>query len=139
MAYEGGVDFLELPLGGVDWRNVEIHSPWSQVASDVHHTTNTTGNVELKATARTFDIRNAASREFVIVYDTPRTEGQQLLCIVMGRRIEKGKPEDARHYVLFIAPKSGSARVYERVGVGFMPGNFIHLSSARPPGLVSVR
>jgi hypothetical protein len=140
MAYEGGIDFLELPLGGVEWLKDELHelhSPWTQSPSEVYRTTSPTANVELKATARRFNIQSATGHEFMIAYDIPRTEGPQLLCIVMGRRKEVGKSENARHYVLFITPKSGAAQVYERVGVGFMPGKFI-LSSG-PSGLVSVR
>ena len=136
MAYKGGIDFLELPIGEVEWHSDELHSPWTQNPSEVYHTTKPTANAELKATARRFDIPSGTGQEFMIVYDIPRTE-KQLLCIVMGRRKEVGKPEDARHYVLFITPKSGAAQVYERVGVGFMPGKFI-LSSG-PSGLVSVR
>jgi hypothetical protein len=62
-----------------------------------------------------------------------------LMYIVMGRLREARKPEDARHYVLFIAQKGGASNVYERVGVGFMPGKFIELNAPGPSRLVKVR
>ena len=139
MAYEGGIDFLNLPLGGVDWQEDEISSPWIPDASEVYHIIDRTGSIELSAIARGFNIQVAGANEFMIVYDVPKTEGQQLKCIVMGRRRGEGKLEDARHYVLFITPKGGAAKVYERVGVGFMPGKFIELIAPGLSGLVKVR
>jgi len=47
-------------------------------------------------------------------------------------------PEDATHYVLFIAPKEGRDAVYERVGVGFMPGKMIDLNVSGPSRLVKI-
>lgn len=139
MAYEGGIDFLELPLGGVVWYDDEIRSPWAHDAVEVYHSIRPTGNIELRATARRFNVQNATESEFLIVYDIPRTEGQQLMCIVMGWRKEDRKPENARHYVLFIAPKGGATQVYERVGVGYMPGRSIRPITPRYPELVIVR
>jgi len=139
MAYEGGIDYLNLPLGGVDWQKDEIKSPWIPDASEVYHTIDRTGSIELSAIAREFNIQGAGANEFMIVYDIPKTEGQQLKCIVMGRRREKGELENTRHYVLFITPKGGQAKVYERVGVGFMPGKFIELNAPGPSKLVKVR
>jgi hypothetical protein len=139
MAYEGSIDFLELPFGGVEWHHDEIRSPWAQGAAEVYHTTKPAGNIELKAIARRFDIQNDTAHEFLILYDIPRTEGLHLMCIVMGWRKEDRKPESARHYVLFIAPKRGATQVYERVGVGYMPGKFIQLNTPGRSELVSVR
>ncbi len=135
MAYEGGIDFLELPLGGVDWQKDKIHSPWIPDPAEVQ-TTDQAGRIELSCIARGFNLQGARANEVMIVYDIPKTEGGLLKCIVMGRRREGGKPEDARHYVLFVAPKSGS---YERVGVGFMPGKFIELNAPGPSKWVKVR
>ena len=141
MAYEGGIDYLDLPLGGVDWikddRDYEIRSPWSRDAGEICRTTNSTESIELSAIAREFDVRSGGGNEFMIIYDIPKTEGQALRCIVMGRRMENGRPEDARHYVLFVAPKGNS--VYERVGVGYMPGRFIKLGDAGLSRMVKIR
>lgn len=133
MAYEGGIDFLELPFGGVDWQKDDIRSPWTLDSSNVCHTIDqTTTGIELCANAREFNTTKAKPEEFTIVYDIPSNEVQSLMCIVMGRRIENGvEPEDARHYVLFITSKEGAANVYERVGVGHMPGKFIDIQPSR--------
>lgn len=142
-AYEGGIDFLDLPLGGVDWEK-DVHSPWIPDTAEGYHTTDRDGSVELSARARAFDVRvrdrQAGANEFMIVYDSPQTEGKPLKCVVMGRRRSSGgKPEQARHYVLFVAPKEGSNHVYERVGVGFMPGDFLGANTSGPWTSVKVR
>ncbi|KIN05179.1 hypothetical protein OIDMADRAFT_116151 [Oidiodendron maius Zn] len=136
MAYQGGIDFLELPLGGVNWargvNSLQVHG-----VSDIFHTIDQTGSIELRASVREFNIQSAGAAEFRIIYDIPKTEGQPLKCVVMGRGKEEGNPADARHYVLFITPKGGN--VYERVGVGFMPGKFIELKASEHPRLVTIR
>jgi hypothetical protein len=140
MAYEGGIDFLELPLGGVEWPESEIHSPWKKKDPRGYHTSGQSGSMELSAIARNFDIKTFSPSEFMIVYDIPQTEGIPLACIVMGRRVENGRPRSAwRHYVLFITPKTTEAGVYERVGVGFMPGTFIDMSIKEESSLIKVR
>jgi len=139
MAYEGSIDFLELPLGEVEWKSYKIYSPWTQNASEVYRTSDQAGSIELSAVARRFSIQGARANEFFIVYDIPKTEGQQLMCVIMGRRIEKGETEDARHYVLFISPKGAAATYYERVGVGFMPGRLIERDATGPSRFVKIR
>jgi hypothetical protein len=138
MAYEGGIDFLDLPLGGVEWQKEEIHSPWIPDASQVYHTTDSRGSIELSGTAREFNIKDAGLNEAILVYDIPKTASQLLKCVVMGRRREQGNVGDARHYVLLIAQKGPAAKVYERVGVGFMPGKFIELAAPGVSSLVKI-
>jgi len=139
MAYEGGIDFLDLPLGGVEWQKEEIHSPWIPDASQVYHTTDSRGSIELSGTAREFNIKDAGLNEAILVYDIPKTASQLLKCVVMGKRREQGNVGDARHYVLLIAQKGPAAKVYERVGVGFMPGKFIELAAPGVSSLVKIR
>jgi len=143
MAYEGGIDFLELPLGGVNWQKDEVHSPWNITAPEVYHTTDQTGSIELSAIARKFEEQGTQGKESMVVYDIPENERQALRCVVMGKRKAKEKEkvalENARHYVLFIAPQPGAPKIYERVGVGYMPGKFIELNAPGPSGLVKVR
>jgi hypothetical protein len=140
MAYEGGIDFLELPLGGVEWPESEIHSPWRIKDPRGYHTSDHGAGMELRAIARKFDVKAFSRSEFMIVYDIPQTEGIPLACIVMGMRVEDGRPSNAwRHFVLFITPKATEAGVYERVGVGFMPGTFIDMSIQEESNLIRVR
>jgi len=137
MAYEGGIDYLEMPFDGVDWQK-EVHSPWLPNAAEAYHTADRNGNTALSAIARTFEVRETQADESLIVHDNPNavTEGVMVVCVVMGRRKADPRPEDARNYVLFVAPKNESKAVYERVGVGFMPGSFIEQSTL---GLNSIK
>jgi hypothetical protein len=180
MAYQGGIDFLDMPFDGVDWRR-DVHSPWlpgyysaSGTSSDYYyHTTDRNGSsttTALTAIARSFSIKNGRDAggggggddddddsEVALIYDSPgstadaTTEDTALLkCVVIGRRRMSSdrdgdrdrhqyrhrlrNPEEdddsARHYVLLVAPRKGSDTVYERVGVGFMPGRFIELDAS---------
>ncbi|KAE8447646.1 hypothetical protein EG329_010617 [Mollisiaceae sp. DMI_Dod_QoI] len=126
MAYKGGIDYLELPSDGIDWQD-DLRSPWPWIpyATHLYHTVYNSKSIELKALARDFSDQ-AFTNEVMIVYDSPEalTDNWLLRCIVMGKRKEEGRPEDARHYVLIIEPTE-DALIYERVGVGFMPRKFI--------------
>ena len=139
MAYEGGVDFLALPLGGVDWLEDQIKSPWMQVTTNTSHTIDRVSGIELSAVARKFNTQGAESNAWKIVFDIPENESQGLKCVVMGRQIEKGKLENARHFALIIAPKNGETEVYERVGVGFMPGRFFEPNVPGKSKMVKIR
>jgi hypothetical protein len=176
MAYQGGIDFLDMPFDGVDWRR-DVHSPWlpgyyysaSGTSSDYYyHTTDRNGSstAALTAIARPFSIKNGRDAgggggdddsEVVLIYDSPRStadataeDSALLKCVVIGRRRmssdrdrdrdrdryrhrhrnPEDEEDDARHYVLLVAPRKGSDTVYERVGVGFMPGRFIELDAS---------
>jgi hypothetical protein len=139
MGDQGGIDFLSMELGGVEWQKGEIHSPWGPDVSEASHPEPQTANVELSAIAREFNPGLAKPEEVLIVYDIPETELQSVMCIVMGKEKRRGNAEDARHYVLLIGPKDVQAKVYERVGVGFMPGSCIQLDATGVSGLVKVR
>ena len=138
MAYSEGIDFLDLPLGGVDWFSEDIQSPGAEGGAGTWHTGDVKGAVELSATAREFrmgDVRLGADKDFKIVYDvldSGKTEGQVLKCVVMGRQKVVGKSiGETIHYVLLITPKGPLSprgdRIYERVGVGSVAGKFIDL------------
>ncbi|KAK1777130.1 HET-domain-containing protein [Copromyces sp. CBS 386.78] len=153
MAYQGGIDYMDVPLGGVDWDpNVtEIKGNWNG-------TTGHTEQMELNAKTRDFEMGRLGTSEFDIVFDIPRkherlamTEGapqppsfRKLKCVLLGRIKGHGDPKDLTHYVLVVAlgkPKPTSRpslmpsslkpgdqpqmETYERVGVGKMAGRFI--------------
>ncbi|KAJ4406778.1 hypothetical protein N0V85_004469 [Neurospora sp. IMI 360204] len=152
MAYQGGIDYMDLPLGGVDWDpNVtEIKGNWNS-------TTGHTEQMELNAKTRDFEMRTMRSPDFDIVFDIPSkhqhsamTEdalqppsSRKLKCVLVGRIKGHGDPKDLTHYVLVVAlgkPKPTSrpslmpslmpgeqlqTETYKRVGVGKMAGRFI--------------
>ncbi|KAG4436079.1 hypothetical protein IFR05_008435 [Cadophora sp. M221] len=130
MAYEGKIDFLEMRLGGIEWQNDEIRSPWNdQVPRSMDPAAPAPG-IELAAVARDFDGKALGVH---IIHDNPKNGSLPLKCIVMGRRKEKERVEDTIHYALFITQKGEAGNSYERVGVGFMHGRSIDLKG---PGVV---
>ncbi|KAI1854174.1 hypothetical protein JX266_001315 [Neoarthrinium moseri] len=154
MAYDGGVDYLDLPLGGVHWlpSTEAIQSPWASEGTDTWHTDDGKESVELEACARPFAAAPGSRGltthdEIMIVYDNPNMmnrEDGDLMCVVVGSARNKGSiEEDMVHYVLVIALSQGLSYAedgrqrYERVGVGRMKGKFLDLKS--PAQTVVVR
>lgn len=136
MAYKGGIDYLELPFDGVDWEEQGVRSPWTPGSSGVWHTGDQAGIVELSAIAREIDFKKSPGQEPKIIYDIPpKTDGgisQHVMCVVVGRLKGSGQPQLNRmsmHYVLLVTLKASQAargrQVCERVGVGYIPGNWI--------------
>lgn len=143
MAYDGGIDFLDLPLGGVDWLPPmdAIQSPWASGGTNMWHTGDGKESVELKAWARPFIAGHlntgltTTHNEIMIVYDNPglmmKRSGDPL-CVVVGRGKNNNMAEgDILHYVLVITPSQETSntksenKMYERVGVGYMQGKFL--------------
>ncbi|KAF3014000.1 hypothetical protein E8E14_009222 [Neopestalotiopsis sp. 37M] len=145
MAYKGGIDYLDLPLGGVDWlpSNEAVQSPWGSKGSNTWHTGDGKESVELRGWARPSAAglggRELANNpEITIVYDNEdqTKEDREPMFVVVGSAMKKSVPQDdVVHYVLVIALCQGSlhgedgSRRYERVGVGHMKGKFLDLKS----------
>lgn len=148
MAYDGGVDFLDLPLGGVHWFTDAIKSPWAHGAADTWHTGDGKEFVELKAGARTLafgDAELAAQNGFVIVWDSPdmiNIAAQGLMCVVVGRERKRETVEETIHFVLVIRMSKGplcikeGSKICERVGVGHMKGKFLGSESSAQAVLI---
>jgi hypothetical protein len=141
MAYKGGIEYLDLPFSGVDWEEQEIRSPWMSGPSGVLQTQDQAGIVELSAVAREFDLKRSSAEDPKIIWDVPaKTDGglkQHVMCVVVGRLKGDGQPELNRmHYVLLVtlkaSPVARGDQVCERVGVGYIPGDWIKISQ---PGI----
>lgn len=143
MGYDGGIDFVDLPLGGVYWFPDSIKSPWATGCSDTWHTGDGKEFVELKAWARPFAPRGRGmvdQDEVELVFDgqdTAEWEGKDLMCVVAGR--EKKSSCDIvemAHFILLIRRSEewlGSQderMVCERVGVGRVIGKYLDLKSS---------
>jgi hypothetical protein len=144
MAHRGGIEYLDPPfppVGEVAWEEVEIRSPWRSGMGDVWHSADEAGLAELSAMARDFDIKGMQGEDARIVFDVPnKTEGPgpALRCVVLGRLSTPTQNlQKRRHYVMIVAPNTSQVarggEVYERVGVGFMPGKLINLTQAAIP------
>jgi hypothetical protein len=146
MGYNGGIDYLDLPLGGVYWLKNAVTSPWATRAgvTDTWHTGDGKKSVELKARAWRFmpgDVRRVPREEMELVCDTQDEvdwEAEDLMCVVAGMEIRDCPIEERAHFVLVIRefreqvpPRGGNATVYERFGVGYMKGKYIYRNSSR--------
>lgn len=150
MAYNGPIDYLDLPLGEVEWEQEDIRSKWSSNAgkSWSYSRDYPTCPLELTVAARVFDLQAAKTSEgALIILDNPGTYEHRtdelelelsLKCVVLGRlRDQLQKSMDTRrHYVLLVTsipPEGGAAlHIYNRVGVGYMPGALIDFGEAKP-------
>jgi hypothetical protein len=150
MGYEGAIDYLDLPLGGMEWElpDDEILGPWAEGGTESWHTGDGKGVVALSATARRFKMDRDNGEDFELFYDMAKPsqmEEKALKCVVAGkRRMKAGFPtNETTHYVLLIAPKKTDSprrdKIYKRVGVGYMAGKFIDLGAIGSAGLVSIQ
>jgi hypothetical protein len=144
MAYQGAITFMDVPFDGVQWEHEgRIQSPWtpssytssssSSSSSSAWHTGNSSERIDLMARAR--DLVDLALAEGKIIYDrgTRPAADRMVKCVVVG--IEKPdanmvvEATGLKHYVLIVAPRlnhsGGPDNMYERVGVGSLPGNWI--------------
>ncbi|EAA32707.3 HET-domain-containing protein [Neurospora crassa] len=148
MAYDGGIDFLDLPLGEVDWDVSEIQGNWT-----IHQTLDIqrgpqqqeVKETELSAKTRRFKMGTTGSREFDIIYDIPNQVSKEtalLKCVLVGKLRNNDVPkEKTTYYVLVVVLRDSSlpTEMYERVGVGRMLGEYIDLDNSQPGNWVKIR
>ncbi|KAK0726255.1 heterokaryon incompatibility protein-domain-containing protein [Apiosordaria backusii] len=136
MAYDGAIDYLDLPLGGVDWRDDAVLDPFPSPDSADQGPANEAA--VLKAVARPFVLEPVGEpwESVDVILDVGNAQGvvgwKEWKGVVVGaRRIAKGQDmamEHRTHYLLIIAASSEGDRqdqVYQRIGVGYMPGEFL--------------
>ena len=143
MAYEGGIDYLDLPLSRVQWVEDELGLSWGQEASSVWYMTDYSHDNHLRAVARDFKdlnhiLQGIEERQQIIFDDPGGAEGRPLKCVILGRVEGELPPREVTCYVLVVAPKDyAENEIYERVGVGFLSSENITLEG---PGMaVKVR
>lgn len=146
MAYKGAIDYLYLPFNEVDWEERDICSRWLRGTKNSWSYSGDTLTCPLKLTVhgRWFDLEAArASNISSIILDDPdRTDELEvsLRCVVFGRlKYQTEESSETRiHYVLLVKPTpsqdGGSSPIYNRVGVGYMPGALIDFSKQVVPG-----
>lgn len=146
MAYKGAIDYLGLPFNEVDWEEHDICSRWSRGAGEswTYSGDYLTCPLELTVHGRSFDFQAArTSGNASMVLDDPDRANElepSLKCVVLGRLKGQAKEssETRIHYVLLVTPtppKCGfSSPAYNRIGVGYMPGDLIDFSNQVVPG-----
>ncbi|ROW13657.1 hypothetical protein VPNG_04583 [Cytospora leucostoma] len=136
MAYEGGIEYLDLPFGQVEWEKDDILSMGTWSGKD-----GTAVTVGLSVNARNINTEplTGVSGE-KIVFDVPNKTNRPFKCVVLGRTMEPEKHVANRtHFVLLVTRASPAARgeqVYHRVGVGAVPGSCIELDGPAARGKI---
>ncbi|VBB71451.1 Putative protein of unknown function [Podospora comata] len=151
MAYTGAIGFMDLPFEGVHWLEDDIRSPWGSAVWEMSLDTSGSGNSTASSmwhTGRTDQDNNLSGKgrrlvvglkvaEKKIKWDagqrhTGINDAKELRVVAVGRRKSKSnKPARAlEHHVLVVVgiggcTDSGGRRIYERVGVGSLPGDWI--------------
>jgi hypothetical protein len=136
MAYEGGIDYVEIPGGTADWAFDDIMEPWTRGFHTATNSAPLNSVVAIPAIVRDFKVANRQQGEVDLRYDTERTagsDGQHPQCVIVAKD-KRGRSETLkRHYVLIVIPKRSVAghgrKVYERIGAGYIMGRFINLES----------
>jgi hypothetical protein len=136
MAYQGGIDYLDLGFDKADWEKDDIQPPWTRAGGARPKRAETSHNgarMELIARVRDFNVAGSRAQEVKLLYDTDRrrSDGARVQCVIIAKSKEDRADRadaDRRHYVLIVEPTnriSGGEKIYERVGAGFMIGKFI--------------
>ncbi|KAG6359198.1 hypothetical protein INS49_012718 [Diaporthe citri] len=124
MTYKGAIDYMDLPFNEVDWEEKDIWSRWS------------------RGTGNSWSYSGDFLTANIVLDDPDRTDELEsfLKCVVLGRlKGQEKESSDARtHYVLLVTPVSPQGQdlslIYNRVGVGYMPGGLIDFSEQGTPG-----
>lgn len=136
MAYEGGIEYLDLPFGQIDWEKDDILATGTWSDKD-----GTGATVGLSVNARSINTETlSGALGERIVLDAPNKTNRPFTCVVLGKLLEPEKPvSDRTHFVLLVTRASLAARreqIYHRVGVGSVPGSRIELDGPAARGKI---
>ncbi|KAM5356862.1 hypothetical protein ACJ41O_003508 [Fusarium nematophilum] len=124
MAYTGGIDYIPADFGGMDWS--PIQTQWDSGP-------NRADEGVLIAEARGYKVDYGRAK---IVFDCcPVPEQPASKCVVLGKEKRTMPDKDKVHYVLLVQARLSSGHdrphVYERIGVGILPGKCIEPNGVR--------
>lgn len=142
MGFSGAIEYLDLPLGQVAWREEELVSPWLGSEPGTWYSSDCAANaVSLPVVVRDLDVSELLFMPMQMAYggsivlDVPTAHlpgGVELAlkCIVLGelKYLPQAYSQPETHAVLIVRSESQSTRgeqIYRRIGIGFVPGNWI--------------
>jgi hypothetical protein len=115
MAYDGAIEYMDVPLEGADWDQWErdVISPWTSSKDD-----GSTSN-ELQCLVRGIAPLQPGARVFLD--DQSRLFKGSFKCVVVGSSKGSQQASNPTYYVLIVASVgSEEDNVYVRAGVGFL-------------------
>jgi hypothetical protein len=123
MAYDGGIKYMDIPLGGAIWaEEKDMTSPFKATSED---SPEVGGKNRLEALVH--GIVEAQNRKLIM--DEPgRDFAQPFKCVIVGRSKQAEGEDNQIHYAIIVSfvTREG-VEVYERVGVGFLERRHIML------------
>ncbi|KAL2670254.1 hypothetical protein Neosp_014721 [[Neocosmospora] mangrovei] len=126
MAYAGGIRYMNVPLGGVEWGRWEndVASPWK--GHNGEQDGGKTPKCALKVLVRDILVSVIEPSARVFLDEPSRTFGRPFKCVIVGSSKSSQGQVDIRttYYALVVTPLSGQEdrNVYERAGVAFFHG-----------------
>ncbi|KAJ4387577.1 hypothetical protein N0V93_008172 [Gnomoniopsis smithogilvyi] len=135
MSYEGHIEYLDLPFARVHWEQLAIVSPWLGDKTPIWYSLGDhSGLMEVPVVVRSLSIIDPQATEngpiiLDIVDDTALLISA--MCVVLGitRDSTQEGPEGRTHAILVLTASvektASSLPVYNRIGVGFVPGHWI--------------
>jgi len=124
MAYVGGIAYLNLPFGDIDWTtDIEYRSPYSTTGSlqalrGRLTSSRNSQRAELRVIARPFNMSGDARTGSAptIVWDNPTVTHNKLRCVIIGRLASETGMSTQKHWVLIV--QELAIGLFERVGAG---------------------
>lgn len=139
MAYQGGIDYLDLSFDPIEWAYRDIESPWSGAAMGAWDVIgdSAAGRTELKVVVRSIKPGGWKETHSQVIYDIPaeaRKFGRGLKCVILGRQRSRGFVQTRTYCVLLVIPlgshfghRRNGELCYERVGAGYLCSDLIEL------------
>lgn len=150
MAYEGAIDYVVPPFNQVHWDERNVISPWSKSPRETWSYSGDSSIFprSLNVLARGLDIEKAMDvlRDRSIVLDDPQLEFAKLglECVILGRLSSLIRQEARGEWIYLvllvrvnkIQCEYQGLTVYQRVGVGSVPGSMIYWDGDSNSGVI---
>jgi hypothetical protein len=144
MAYDGAISFLEPGGGEVEWNESDVTLPVYVTLPINDLARHRTSWLRTSCQGDSVAI-HAKAFDFHIPADTDKSEASlyydgaditSAKCVIIGtEKLEVNDISTKKHYVLIVKPVSrvSGGTFYERCGVGYVSGKFIHLDCPSIP------
>ncbi|KAG9240575.1 hypothetical protein BJ878DRAFT_429992 [Calycina marina] len=145
MAYDGGVNYLDIPFQSVNWiKNVTLSTKfsigdtatklfssrplWKLLSSEGAH---------LEARTRRLNLgREKIMSKFFLDQTLEPSHFDSLRCVVVGIERTKNPEPSTLHYVLLVTESQDFVKLYERVGVAILQASDLGCETGQPVHII---